>query len=434
MKKYFLLIALMFVASFSFAQDVKILDLYQAINIAKDNNSTLKIASLEKKKASLIVSEVYSENLVPSLTLTSGYTRAFKKPSFTIFGEQFSVGSDNSISTSIQATESLPILGTPVFSGIRIAEYYSKLQDEIYYQNELIVKSNVKKAYYGVLLAKQVNLLNSQTLQNSEENFNVVDKRYKNGVTTEFDYLRAKVNVNNIRPNVLNSENNLSLAKNNLKNVTGLSVDQQIDVVGELTYDSSEVFGSMESLINKITENNVLIRQLSINRDINKEFVKINEANFLPKFQLFGNYTLEANEDDGERLTNYKFNNSISAGIRLSWDLNLFKNSYKVQQSEIEIKKNDEQLNELKRNLKLQSESVYIRIQDARNRIRSQYETVKLAERGYELANLSYRNGVITQIDVLDSQLLLSQTKLSYLNAIYDFLIARTDLELLLEK
>jgi len=61
-------------------------------------------------------------------------------------------------------------------------------------------------------------------------------------------------------------------------------------------------------------------------------------------------------------------------------------------------------------------------------------ETVKLAERGYELANLSYRNGVITQIDVLDSQLLLSQTKLSYLNAIYDFLIARTDLELLLEK
>jgi len=292
----------------------------------------------------------------------------------------FSVGSDNSISTSIQATESLPILGTPVFSGIRIAEYYSKLQDEIYYQNELIVKSNVKKAYYGVLLAKQVNLLNSQTLQNSEENFNVVDKRYKNGVTTEFDYLRAKVNVNNIRPNVLNSENNLSLAKNNLKNVTGLSVDQQIDVVGELTYDSSEVFGSMESLINKITEHNVLIRQLSINRDINKEFVKINEANFLPKFQLFGNYTLEANEDDGERLTNYKFNNSISAGIRLSWDLNLFKswdlnlfkNSYKVQQSEIEIKKNDEQLNELKRNLKLQSESVYIRIQDARNRIRSQ--------------------------------------------------------------
>jgi len=87
----------MFVASFSFAQDVKILDLYQAINIAKDNNSTLKIASLEKKKASLIVSEVYSENLVPSLTLTSGYTRAFKKPSFTIFGEQFSVGSDNSM-------------------------------------------------------------------------------------------------------------------------------------------------------------------------------------------------------------------------------------------------------------------------------------------------------------------------------------------------
>ncbi|MBE2255916.1 MAG: TolC family protein [Ignavibacteria bacterium] len=434
MKKYFVSLILIFTSSLSFSQSVKVLDLYQAINLAKENNSSLKIANLERQKANLRVSEVYSENLVPNLTLTSGYTRAFKKPTFTIFGEQFSVGTDNSISTTLSATESLPILGTPVFSGIRIAEFYSKLQDEIYYQNELNVKSNVKKAYFGVLLAKQVNDLNVKTLQNAAENFDVVDRKYKNGVTTEFDFLRAKVNVDNIRPNVINSENNLSLAKNNLKNVMGLNVTEEIDVIGELTYDSSEVFGTMNALINKISENNVLVRQLTIFRDINREIVNIDEANFLPKLSVFGNYTLEANEDDNERLTNYKFNNSISAGLRLSWDLNLFKNSYKVQQAEIETKKNDEEIAELKRNLKLQTESVYIRLEDARNRIRSQYETVKLAERGFELANASYRNGVITQIDVLDAQLLLSQTKLSYLNAIYDFLIARTDLELLLEK
>ena len=73
-------------------------------------------------------------------------------------------------------------------------------------------------------------------------------------------------------------------------------------------------------------------------------------------------------------------------------------------------------------------------MEDAKNRIMSQQENVKLAERSLELANLSFRNGVLNQIDVLDTELLLSQSRLAYLQAIYDYLIAKSELEGLLEK
>lgn len=415
------------------AQNVRVLDIYEAVSIAKENNLSIKLAKLNIEQAEYKVSEVYSENLFPALTLNSRYTRAFKKPVFIIFGDTYPVGTDNSFLTSIQIQESLPILGTPVFSGIRIAEYYTNLQTEVLNQSEIEVKRDVKQSFYGVMLAKEIFNLNREILANAEENFSVVDARYRNGITTEFDYLRAKVRVENVRPNVSQAEKNLVLAKNNLSNIMGIPAEQSIDVSGALLYDSTEVYGSTNDLIKSITERNVLVRQLQINKRINEELVNVNEANYLPKLSVFGNYNLEANEDDDKSLSEYKFNNAINAGLNLSWDLNLFKNSYKVQQAEVEIKKNEIQINDLKRNLRLQTENVLVRLEDARNRIRSQYLTVGEAARGLELANISYRNGVITQIDVLDANLIYSQSNLAYLSAIYDYLVARADLEALLE-
>lgn len=60
------------------------------------------------------VSEVYSENLVPALTLNSRYIRTFKSQVFYIEGQRIQIGSDNAISNTIDLEQSLPILGTPV--------------------------------------------------------------------------------------------------------------------------------------------------------------------------------------------------------------------------------------------------------------------------------------------------------------------------------
>jgi outer membrane protein TolC len=118
----------------------------------------------------------------------------------------------------------------------------------------------------------------------------------------------------------------------------------------------------------------------------------------------------------------------------MNWSLNLWRNSYKEEQSIIEVKKSEEQIVKTKELLKTQTESVFLKIEDARNRIRSQEELVNTAQRGYDLATISYKSGVLNQIDVVDAELALSQVKLAYLQAIYDYLNARSELEQLLEK
>ncbi len=433
MNKIAIAIIIVLFAGSAYSQETRTLNLSDAINLAKKNNSDYVIAKLEKLKAEKKVSEVYSENLVPTLTLSSRYARSFKKQTINIFGQNYEIGSDNSITTTIDVSEPIPFLGTPVFNGIKIARYYERIQDENVKQVETTIKADVKKAFYGSLLLKKVIELNEQRLENSKENLRVVEARYNAGIALEYDVLRAKVTNGTIETDLTKSRNQLIVSNNFLKNKIGLRDESKIDVTGNLLYDSSEVWGTTDELIKTISEKNVAIRQLKLGKQINEQLSEVDYANYLPKFYLFGQYSLQANENDDVSLRRYRFFNSITAGIGLSWDLNLFRNSYKEEQSIIEVKKSEEQIIKVKELLKTQTQSVLVNIEDAKNRIRSQQELLISAERGYELANISYKNGVLNQIDVLDAELGLNQVKLAYLQAIYDYLIARTELEQLLE-
>jgi len=432
--KILIIICSLIAAEGAFAQKIRIINLEEAISTAVKNNSDLVNARLDNLKAMGLVSETYSENLVPTITLNSRYNRSFKKQVFDIFGEKIEIGTDNSITNSIDVTESIPVLGTPVFQGIRIAEYYERMSGENVKRIESDIKTDVKKAYFSVLFARQIAGVKEKSLINSQDNLKVVETKYRNGAATEFDYLRAKVRVETIKPDYDKSLNDLELSKKNLKNIMGLMLDEEIDVTGSLVYDSTEVFGNINDVISRIVEKNVLIRQLKINRQINEEIVRVDKANYLPKLYLFGQYQLTASENDGKSLFRYRYYNIINAGIGLTWDLNLFKNSYKVDQSELEVRKSDETILDTQRKLKIQTESVWLKMDDARKRIIAQHENVKLAERSYELASISFKEGMIKQIDVLDAEFMLDQVRLAYLQAIFDYLSSKSEMEGLLEK
>ena len=418
----------------SLAQNVKTYTLDEAISEAYKYNSDLVNARFDKLKAAKKVSEVYSENLVPNISLSSQYIRAFKKPVFDIFGQKYEIGTDNQITNSVNVTQSIPILGTPVFQGIRIAEFYENLQSENVSAVANKVKSGVKKSFYNVLFLKNVVEVNKLSLNNASENLSVVETRYKNGVETEFNFLRAKVRVEQIKPELAQSENNLSIAKKYLKNAIGIKSSAEIDAAGLLTYDSTEVHGNTDDILKKIAENNVSVRQLNINQRINKELIDVVNADYLPKFYVFGQYQLAATENDDRGLTNYRYFNVLNAGIGLSWNLNFFKNTFKKRQSEIDLKKTDETIYDVKQKLTLLGQSIIQRMDEAKKRLIAQSENIKLAERGYQLASISLRNGVINQIDVQDAEFFLNQTKLGYNQAIFDYQTAKAELEELLEK
>jgi outer membrane protein len=420
--------------STSFAQYKKSYTLGDAISEAMKNNTALINARFDKLKATEKVSQTYNENLIPTLTLSSQYYHSYKKPIINIFGQNYEIGTDNTMTHTFSASEPIPFLGTPVFSGIRIAEYYANLQKENVASVESKIKTDVKKSFYNVLFLKEVLEVNQKSLQNSVDNLTVVEARYRNGVNTEFDFLRAKVKVESTKPNVSQAESNLSISKKLFKNALGLKGNEDVDVTGILSYDSAEIMGTTDDILKKIAENNVSVRQLNISQLINKELVTIDNAGYLPKFYLFAQYQFSATENNIKPFLDWRYYNIFNAGIGMSWDLNFFRNTFKKRQSEFDVKKTDETIIDVKQKLKIAGQNIISKMEDAKKRITANLETVKLAERGLELANISFKNGVINQIDVLDAELMVNQSKLAYLQAIYDYLTAKAELEELLEK
>jgi outer membrane protein len=65
----------------------------------------------------------------------------------------------------------------------------------------------------------------------------------------------------------------------------------------------------------------------------------------------------------------------------------------------------------------------------ARQRIQGQEQTVRTAQTAYEFASERLSMGVATQIDVRLASTQLDQAQLAYLQAIYDYLVARSDLQ-----
>ena len=75
-----------------------------------------------------------------------------------------------------------------------------------------------------------------------------------------------------------------------------------------------------------------------------------------------------------------------------------------------------------------EAEVAYNKFQEAKQNYLSTSETVELANEALRLANLMYEEGANTQLDVLNSQLALTRAKLSHVNSLYEYQIARYQL------
>ena len=65
--------------------------------------------------------------------------------------------------------------------------------------------------------------------------------------------------------------------------------------------------------------------------------------------------------------------------------------------------------------------------QEAKNAAYQQ-KNVEVAEAALELAQARYENGLLTNLDYMDSQLALTQSRVAYLNALANYQIAKAKL------
>ncbi len=430
----FVLLSLFSFPALSQVQISQNLSLQDAVLLALKNNPELTTARLEVDRSDARVTEAWG-NALPSIDFTSTYTRTLKRPVFFAeFGGALTtiqIGSEHSLDMAFTGRQVL--FNGAVIAGVGAAHVYSTLARDLYTSKKLDIITKARKDYYTTLLAREVVKMMKTSLQNAEENLQNVQLLRRQGIVSEYDELRASVQVENLRPSVIQSDNNYQLSLDALRNTLGL--EKTVEIYPSDTLE----FHAVDDAIIRDAENQLLVKNpnlQAISRQIqlNEAAVSAERSGYLPTLAAFGQYQYQA--------ANSKFNFSTndlisSSAVGLSLSFNIFQGLQtraKVEQAQLEQRKSEEQKSGLERSLKTGLHSILGNLNQARLRIQAQEKTVETAERGYSIVTARFLANAATQLEVNDAESALTQAKVNRIQAIYDYLSAAADLDQLIAR
>ena len=403
------------------------LTLKQAVEIAKSANPVIRIADREIELKKAAKSEAYA-NLLPKASAVGTYSRAIKKQTMVMelggVQQRIQIGSDNSYSGGIQ----INLLFAPaLYKIINLTQADIELAAEKAHASKLDLVNQVVKAYYQLLLAQDSHKVLERSYKNAEDNYKNIDAMFQQGLVSEYDKIRADVQVRSIKPSVVSAENGVELAKLQLKVLMGIDPTINITVEGNLKdYERGMFTRQIHANALNLEENSEL-KQLSLSAKLLENQLKIQRTNYLPTLSASFNYMYMSMNNDF-RIFHYRWFPYSTLGFTLNIPLFDATTGKKIQQTKIQLKQmHDMQIN-AERQLSMLVQSYLNNMAASVEQVISNKESINQAEKGRTIASKRYEVGAGTILEVNDSEIALTQAELVYNQSIYNYLIAKADM------
>ena len=407
------------------AKDTLRLTLNQALEIALSDNPTIKVADQEIELKKTANKEAYA-GLFPEVSLTGSYQRAIKKQSMAFQGNVVEIGIDNTYTGGLNI--SLPIFAPALYKSISLTKADVELAVEKARSSRLSMVNLVTKAYYLLLLSQDSYVVLKKSHEQATANYNVVKAKYEQGSVSEYDKIRAEVQMRNLVPSVVAARNGVNLARLQLKVLMGMDPDIEIAIVGSLKDYELTMF--QQQLDNTYVDlsNNSDLRQLGLNAELLHRSLKLKQTNFMPTLGASFNYSyMSMNENF--RIMHYDWYPASSFGLSLTIPLFKASNFTSLKQTKIQMYQLAENKINVERQLQMQATSYKDNMNASTEQVVSNKESVFQAEKGREIAQKRYEVGKGTILELNDSEVALTQSQLAYHQSIYNYLTAKADLD-----
>ena len=451
MKKYILILLAISLSGLNIkaqeqASGTAYLTLDQALQIALSENASVRIADLEIERSGYARKGSYA-SLFPQIDGSGSYQRTIKKQvmymDFDLGGlgggssaeegsssggasrDGFEVGRWNTWSTGISA--SLPLVNAQLWKSLQISDQDVELAVEKARNSRLETVTQVKKAFFTVLLAKEALNVYQSVYDNARENLELTQKKYNAQRASELDLTRAKTTLANAVPNMYDAANSVEIGLWQLKAVMGVDLDSNIDVAGTLQ-DYSEAMLDAPADETDLSGNSSL-RQLAIQAEQLSNTIRMQQYAYLPSLAMSFNYSINAMAND-YNFSQYKWSPYSFVGLSLS--IPIFSGGKRlnaVRQAKVQAAELDIQRTNTERQLQIAIRQYLGTMDTATKSYASAASAVETAEKAYSIARQSYDVGRSTLTDLNDAQLALTQSRLGVCQAIFSYLSAKSDLE-----
>lgn len=430
-KKLLFALCLLLMCGYVRAQEEKetlTLTLDKALEIALSDNPTIKVAEQEI----LLKENSYKEtwqNLLPEASISGSWQHTIKAPVMKLGGNEFKMGDDAANTVAGVATISLPIFAPAVYKAMSITKTDIELAVEKARASEQSLVNQVIKAYYQLMLAQDSHEVLKQSFSLAEENYNVVNAKFQQGRVSEFDKISAQVQMNSVKPNVISAANAVTLSALQLKVLMGVTADVNIRIDDSLANYEGVVFANELDEFNEGLANNTTMKQLDLNKKMLQQSRKSLYTNFMPTLGAALTYQYQSLYNNHWNVFHYDWVGSSSLTFSLSIPLYRASNFTKLKTNRIQLNQLQQTRIDTERKLNMQAESYRKNMKASSEQVSSNKENVNQAQKAVEIATKRYEVGRGTVLELNNSQVQLTQAELIYNQAIYDYLVAKADLD-----
>lgn len=411
------------------------LSLDEAIEIALTDNPTVKVANLEIERYDYVRKQVVS-TLYPQVDASAQYSLALRRQEM---AEGLSFGGKNTF--NVAGTVSLPLFVPAVYRQMKMTRTQMETAVESARASRIDLVAAVRAAFYNVLLAEQsLEVLNEAVLTTQRVVDNTRDL-YENGLAAEYDYLTAQVQLSNLKPQVIQTQNAIEITKLQLKMYLSIPEDVDVEVRGSLDDFRTEVL-LWENYSTDVSQNTTL-RTLDLQRELLEHQEKLIQTSRMPTVAAFGQISYIGQERSdlggmlggmmgGETASQSKFwwQYPINLGAQISIPLFAgFKKTNQLREVRNQMQQLDMQREYAEEGVRLQVQQAINTLLTARETMLSNELTVEQATKAYDISLTRYNAGAGTILELNSSQLSLTQAQLSYSQSIYDFLTAFAEYE-----
>jgi outer membrane protein TolC len=404
------------------------LSVQDCLKLALANNKSLQRTTQEREIARGERLKSYSA-ILPGVGLTGEYRRLDEVTSFEIDTpagkEKIQFGDVDNYSTGLMVTQPI-FAGGSIAARLNSAKLFSLLTDETVRAAVQDVVYAAEHAYYDVLLSQHLVEISTDTVRSAKAHLDSVKQKRQGGIASDFDVLRAEVELSNFQAELIQNKNAINISKAMLIKTMGVSQDSDFVLSDELTYVPSKV--AMEQAVEAAYRNRPDLLGKEFDIRVQREQLKIARSRYLPV--ISGYYSNTWSKPDPHTMMLIEWGHAWQAGLTATLPIfDGFSREGQIVSQKARLKQAQIGLVDAEETALFELTKSQLSIENAAEFVESQRLNLTRAREGLRLAEVGYREGTNTQVEMIDAQAALTTAQANYYQAIYSHVIAKLDLQ-----
>jgi outer membrane protein len=410
-------------------------NLQKCIEYAYEHHDSLKNAKLDIENAKYKVKETTGSGF-PQISSNINLQDYLKLPTSLLPGEffgqpgtfipvKFGVKYQSSVGFNIDQL----LFDGSYLVGLQASKTYKELSERNYNRTKISTTVAVTKAYYQVLVSgEQLKLLDANINQ-LKQLLSQTTELNKQGFAEKIDVDRLTVQQNNLVTTRENVERLLAFGYQLLKFQMGMPVNENLvieDRIEDIKFESEITLSGKDTTAYRAR---VEYGLLETQKKLNELDLKRYKSQYLPSVSAFGNTAINYQNNTFGNLYSQSFPMTL---IGLKINIPIYSGGqrlYRVKQAEVNVLKTQNILDLVKNAINLEMDLARTQYLNNIASLNNQKQNIDLAHEVLRVANIKYEQGLGSNIEVTQAQTLLEQSENNYIQALYNALISKVDIE-----